>query len=154
METKFHLRARAVVFQDGKFLVNRIKGQNYVFLPGGHVEVGESIPAGLRREIMEETGMEANIKQYLGAIEQSWTEGDVRQWEVNHFFQVDIPQVQGAAEIISKEPRYEYLWITPDEFATLDLLPVPVRELLQEWATGDRTIFWASDMNKKPTDAS
>jgi 8-oxo-dGTP diphosphatase len=38
-------------------------------LPGGKVDPGETFDVGLRREIAEETGLEATVEQHLGSTQ-------------------------------------------------------------------------------------
>jgi len=56
METKWHLRTRAVIYQEGKFLAMQAKNPTHTFLMGGHVKIGESVTSALEREVLEESG--------------------------------------------------------------------------------------------------
>ena len=147
MTTKWHLRARAVIFHDGHFLVVRPKDGNYIFLIGGHVEEGESVPVALEREIAEEAGRKSEVNEYLGAIENAWMVDGVRQWEITHFFNVKIADIETRPDIISAEEGFDLIWVTPNEFEKLNLLPIPLRDFMKNWATGDGKIWWASTMD-------
>ncbi|HET6946222.1 MAG TPA: NUDIX domain-containing protein, partial [bacterium] len=59
--------------RDGRLLLAHFHGSDHTFLPGGHVEMGESIPAALRREFLEELRVKVGIGPYLGAVEHGWT---------------------------------------------------------------------------------
>jgi 8-oxo-dGTP pyrophosphatase MutT (NUDIX family) len=48
--------AAAIVDEEGRFLVIRRRDNGRWELPGGVLELGESIPAGVVREVHEETG--------------------------------------------------------------------------------------------------
>ena len=48
---------------------------NFYFLPGGHVEHGESVETSLLHELMEETGAHCKIKKFLGCLEYSFKSG-------------------------------------------------------------------------------
>jgi len=127
MNTKWHLRARAVVYHNGRFLVVNPKSEDYTFLIGGHVEEGESVPVALEREIMEGAGRKCEVKEYLGAIENAWVEDGVRQWEITHFFNVAIADVETHPDIIPAEEGFDLMWITPNEFEKRNLLPCQLR---------------------------
>jgi 8-oxo-dGTP pyrophosphatase MutT (NUDIX family) len=45
-----------------------------------HIEMGESAPAALAREIQEELGQARQVGSFLGAIENSWLAGDKSPW--------------------------------------------------------------------------
>ncbi|MEI8337557.1 MAG: NUDIX hydrolase [bacterium] len=63
---KFMIRCRAIIFHDGKLLVVRHnRDSSFVALPGGHLEQGEDVKECLRREIVEELGIEPEIGRLL-----------------------------------------------------------------------------------------
>lgn len=111
------------------------------------MEVGESVPVALEREIAEEAGRKCEIREYLGAIENAWMEDGVRQWEITHFFNVEIAEVEAHPDIIPAEEGFDLTWITSDEFEKMNLLPVPLRDLMKNWVRGDKKAWWASTMN-------
>ena len=54
------------IFKDGKFLMGRRKGahgEDTWSVPGGHLEFGEMIEDGARREVEEETQEENDIEK-------------------------------------------------------------------------------------------
>ncbi len=144
MQTNFHLRARALICHDGKVLAARPKGKNHTSLPGGHIENSEGTIIALRREMMEECGRLIENEHYLGVVEQSWIEDDVRQWEIVHYFSAEIPDLAIDMNIISQEKKLEFLWIAPEDFEKENFLPRAIRELIIAYLAGDRKIWWAS----------
>jgi ADP-ribose pyrophosphatase YjhB (NUDIX family) len=70
-----HLTAgvMALVVVDAQVLLARTTYDPTVWrLPGGYLEAGESPQSGLRREIMEELGCEADIRELAGIYYKSY----------------------------------------------------------------------------------
>lgn len=68
---KRRLAARAIVLNKGRLLAVKLKSYgdaiqgNYWCLPGGSIEIGEDLVAAVRREMIEETGIEPQIGNLL-----------------------------------------------------------------------------------------
>jgi ADP-ribose pyrophosphatase YjhB (NUDIX family) len=60
------LGARAVVVKDSKFLLVRQTYYKGWFLPGGAVDRGESFEEAVKRELLEECGIESKATMLLG----------------------------------------------------------------------------------------
>jgi 8-oxo-dGTP pyrophosphatase MutT (NUDIX family) len=57
---------------NGRLLVLQADGYGRMDLPGGHLRAGETVDAGLRREVLEETGMTLNSVKELGTVLVPW----------------------------------------------------------------------------------
>ncbi len=140
-EKKFHLRVRAIIRDGEHILAVKAKGLKYCFLPGGHHEIGESLPNALLREIKEEMGREATILQYLGVVENGWQKNDAYHQEINHVFEVTVPGMDAKANPASAEEKLEFLWVKPEDFELQDFRPLVIRTLIIKWLKGDKTIW-------------
>jgi 8-oxo-dGTP diphosphatase len=72
------LAVSAAVFRDGRALIIRRARApllGHFSLPGGGVEVGETLAAALARELMEEVGIEAEILAFNRHVEAIFPEG-------------------------------------------------------------------------------
>ena len=81
--TRPFLGVGALIFEDGKLLIVERASEpfkGYWSLPGGIVECGEKLVQGIRREVMEETGLE------------------VEPLSVFEIFERIIPDAEGKAE--------------------------------------------------------
>src|SRR3989344_2508708 len=68
--SKYSLRraARGILMNNGKIALLNVTKQNYHKLPGGGIEKGESVGEAFKREILEETGCDCEIKDQSGII--------------------------------------------------------------------------------------
>ena len=77
--------ASAVIVNDGgELLLQRRKDNDYWSLPGGVMELGESIAQTIVREVREETGLEVELTRLVGIYSDprhviAYTNGEVRQ---------------------------------------------------------------------------
>lgn len=56
----------AVIFNDGKILLQRRVDNGQWGLPGGSVEIGESVVQAIVREVKEETGLDVRVGRLIG----------------------------------------------------------------------------------------
>ena len=141
------LLARAVIEERGRFLIAHTKGASNTYLPGGHVEAGESLKHALGRELKEELGIEAEVGRYLGAIEHAWEDAAGDNHEISHFFQVSPSGANKDQHPESLEDHIEFSWLSPSEFAEHNLQPAPLRQLLANLDSQPHTIWYASTID-------
>ena len=141
--TSIHILTRGVISTAGHLLLARAKGAANTFLPGGHVELGESLAGALVREIAEEIGCAGKVSDYLGLVEHQWGEGPSRHHELNHVFAVSLEGVTDTTPLASREDHLEFLWVRPADLSQHNLLPVPLNDFIQRHGRGERGPFWA-----------
>ena len=117
--------ARGVCVSDGKALLCRAKGGGSTYLPGGHVEFGETSAAALAREMKEETGLDFRVGRFLGVQENSFLQHGERHCEVNLVYEMSLPEghVGGKAAVGAVEPWIEFEWRETDDLGAANLLP-------------------------------
>lgn len=131
--TAIEVIARAIIIRGAdELLVAREIGRDWVFLPGGHVEIGEPTEVALVREIREELGIEAKVTGFVGAVEHTYVDRGQQHHEINLVFTVETI---GPTE--SKEPHLEFDWIPIATVAEVDLRPEPVRAAVRKAAQGE-----------------
>ena len=63
--SNYRLSARALIIKDGKILLNEFDNGDYYNLPGGGVELDESLKDAVKREVLEESGMSVHINEMV-----------------------------------------------------------------------------------------
>ena len=120
----------ALIYDDkGHVLMIRThKWSNRWGIPGGKIERGESSEKALRREILEETGLElADLRFQL--VQDCIDSQEF--YAPAHFLLVNYTAVRAAGEVTLNEEAEEFQWIRPESaLAELDLNR-PTRTLLE-----------------------
>ncbi len=116
--------------QDGKILLCRAKGGATTYLPGGHVEFGETGRQALVREVKEEMGVDAETGAFLGVVENAFEQHGKPHAEVNLVYELKIPEATPARAL---EDWIAFEW---RDLAHLDdLLPTAFRRLSVDCTT-------------------
>ena len=117
--------ARGVCVADGKILLCRAKGGTTTYLPGGHIEFGETGRQALMREIKEELGLEASIGAFLGVVENTFLQHGKPHAEINLVYACALAE----GKVKALEDWIEFEWRPLDDLN--DLLPEAFRKLGQ-----------------------
>ncbi|HDX9588024.1 TPA: NUDIX domain-containing protein [Bacillus pseudomycoides] len=148
MKSQFHHIVRGILIKDGKLLVAHYKG-HHCFLPGGHIELGESVENALRREWEEEIGASCSIEKFLGVIENQWRDGDTLHYEINHVFKVNSDQLKVETPPKSRESHLEFYWIVPTEENLKSYKVMPdsaIQRLMKKIQEQDIETCWVSTL--------
>ena len=119
--------ARGVAVRDGKVLLCRAKGGQSTYLPGGHIEFGETGREALVREVKEELGTDSTAGEFLGVVENSFDQHGKRHCEINLVYRLDL--ASDAAE--SQEDWISFEWCALAELPKANLLPREMGDLLK-----------------------
>lgn len=82
----FRIAARGLVVENRQLLLVS-NDDEYWYLPGGHLEPGESLPACVEREIYEETGLEVRTGRLIHVLECKEVRANVHR--VHFYFQTE-----------------------------------------------------------------
>ncbi|MGR5063388.1 NUDIX domain-containing protein [Photobacterium sp. DNB22_13_2] len=141
----FHYVARGLIRDGDHILLVRAIGDNMTFLPGGHIEFGESAPVALARELGEEASIEASIGTFVGAVENEWLLDGQPQAEINLIFEVETC-LSYRQLVVSNEPHLEFLWVPCAEIEQWNLFPESLRQLVSHNQT-PKQAFWGSGIS-------
>ena len=120
-----NLRVGAIIMREGRFLMVGNERNDYLYSVGGRIKFGETAEEAVRREVLEETGVELEIDR-LGFVHEN-------------YFMGDAPYSRG-------KPIYEMSWYffmkTPEDFA-------PVSESFAEGKGRERLVWVSPDEDRK-----
>ena len=116
-DVEFNYRVAAVILRGDEVLLQRIGDAEWWCLPGGRVDELESGLDALRREVIEEIGLEPVPQRLLWVVENFFVHKGIRYHEASLYFLATLPD--GCEPYAAREP-----WTT----AELDGTP-----LLFQW---------------------
>ena len=126
--------ARGVCIVGGHVLLCRPKKGGYTYLPGGHIEFGEKGAEALRREVMEEAGLEAKVGEMVGVVESQFTQNGRPHAEISLVYDMAIDglghlgNLAGPPDVKSQENWIEFLWWPVDRLDEANLLPPEMKK--------------------------
>lgn len=119
-----HIRLRAIIEHEGKMLLVQGKQRTHWALPGGHLEEGESLPDAMRREIIEELGVEPVLGKILYVYQLFFDNGEE---SLEFFYEVtngqDFLHVDRSKTSHGEHELAEHAFLDPSEPTELDILP-------------------------------
>ena len=81
-------------------------------IPGGHVELGETSEEALKREIMEETGLEIDQIEFIGWQDAVYPKSFHKK---RHFVFLDFCARMSGGTVTKSDEMSEYVWVKPEE---------------------------------------
>ena len=149
-EDKFNYRVAGVIIRRGHVLVCREDRDDFVYLPGGRVEIGEASDVSLAREIREELHCAGDVGRLLYSVENFFELEGVHFHEIGKYYTVNLPDdfpfpdaslagestTDQAPAFVSDDEghvlRFYWVKIEPDALAGINLLPVWIRARLDD----------------------
>ncbi|MGQ9624411.1 MAG: NUDIX hydrolase [Candidatus Bathycorpusculaceae bacterium] len=121
----------AVIVLDGKILLEKRKsepGRGKWSIPGGLVELGESVKKAVVREVREETGLEVENPELIDVVDDIIVDdnGEIKY----HFIILDYFVKLGGGELNAADDAEELRWVPLAEAEKYDLTKT-LREFLK-----------------------
>lgn len=107
----------------GRILLIRRTDNDLYAIPGGALEVGETLTQAVQREVTEETGIAVDVTSLIGVFSNpqhiiEFTDGEVRQE-----FSICFRARPIGGNLRTSEESNEVLWVTPADLDSLNLHP-------------------------------
>ncbi len=134
----FDLRVAAIVVNNGKVLTQKREEGNYYYLPGGKVQMGEKFKTALKREFIEETGLDdLVIGELKGIVENFYTNYEIKSHSVNIYFMCELENDSKLLTVdemkgIEKGKKLIYKWIDLDSETLKELRPVSAQDIAKD----------------------
>lgn len=122
-KAQFRIGVFGVIMEDGKVLLGRRRDIDWWNLPGGGMELGETVDEALRREVLEETGLVVRVGRLVGVYSKP------QKQEVVLTF---LCAVEGGMLVETEEIR-ECRYFAPDDLPT-NTLPKHAERVRDAWA--------------------
>jgi 8-oxo-dGTP pyrophosphatase MutT (NUDIX family) len=135
--------ANVAIFNDvGQVLLTRRQDNGLWCLPGGHMDLGESIDQTARREAQEETGLTVQIERLVGLYSSYYPAGTFGDESPAHAILIALFRAQATGGNLNLNPEVtEFGWFDPDRLPE-DLIPQHMRRV-QDAADESQTVIIA-----------
>jgi ADP-ribose pyrophosphatase len=126
----------AVIVEDGRVLLIK-RGKAPLFgewsIPGGMLELGETLREGAEREALEETGLVVRATDLLGVFDRIVPAAQVageEQRTLYHYVLIDFLCDRVSGDVLAAADASDARWFTPNEVEELSL-PEDTRQIIQ-----------------------
>lgn len=143
MAPQIELIVRGLMLEQGHLLLCQNRKHSYYFLPGGHVEFGETPHAALAREFAEECGLGIRVGELMLTHDHRFNRPSGPRHEVNLVFLVERehpPAANALTMVESREAKIAFEWVSEAKLGEIELRPAGLRAWLQ-----DRSRRWMSE---------
>ena len=147
---RFNHRIAGLGFRDGHVLVHRAVHEPFWTFPGGTAEIGETSEETLKREMVEELGVEVTVTRLLWIVE-NFFHYEQRDWhELGLYYLMEIPPQFPfrPEEIIHRvedgDNHLEFKWMpaTRKALTELDIPPYFIADEIEALPATPRHLVW------------
>jgi ADP-ribose pyrophosphatase YjhB (NUDIX family) len=139
--TRIEVIARGIMFHGERVLLCQNRKHGYFYLPGGHVESGETAAAALAREMQEEAAIGVAVGRVVLVEEHLFVQGGKSRHEINVYFSMST--TADPTGIRSVEDQIAFAWVAVTDLEHTDIRPAHSRDVVCAAASGS-VLPWRS----------
>ena len=128
--TVFGVRATALIVQNRKLLVTEDKSKYYTI--GGAIQVNERTEDAVVREVREELGVKAEVRQLAFVVENRFEQDGVSYHNIELHYLVDLLE-DAPLTMQEGEKTQPCEWIDLDKLEYFQLVPAFLKTALPDW---------------------
>lgn len=153
--TQFNYRIAALVLDGTRILVHQEEGERFWTVPGGRCEILEDSKETLRREMLEELGVEAEIGPLVWVVENFFRR-EGRDWhEIAFYFRVGLPagcplyDHEGPFPGVEEGKNLTFVWIPIEKAGEITLFPEFLRTRLDSLPQQTEHLVWKDSEERR-----
>ncbi|MDO9415117.1 NUDIX hydrolase [Pararhizobium sp.] len=147
---RFNYRIAGLGFRDRHVLVHRATHELFWTFPGGRAEIGETSAETLKREMVEELGVEVTVGRLLWMVENFFRYEARAYHQVGLYYLMDVPETfpfrpdEIVHRIADGKSDLEFKWVkaTTASLRALNIPPYFIAEQIEMLPETPQHIIW------------
>ena len=143
---------KVIVIKDEKILLIKYiseSGVVYYELPGGGQEQFEEMEDTARREFLEETGLNINIRRFAAIAEEIFRDEALRRYypnyahRIHHIYMADLisDDIRVEKDIVLDKNQIGCEWVPIEQISKIYLIPQQIREHFNEVINSNHPVY-------------
>lgn len=149
----FRYRAGAILIYDDKMLFVRSKINNYYYIIGGGVHLGEASEKCVEREMYEESGMKAKADD-LAVVCENFFKGDGGKIKgldchtIEFYYRMTVSEEEYRKCKSCTDDNEELVWLSIEEIEHAQIKPTIIKERIKEILMNSTTIHVVEERDR------
>lgn len=126
VSVKFNFRVAVMAYNDNKILLQRNSKDPFYSLIGGRVQLGESSLTAVKREVLEEVGIEVKDSEVklINVVENFFTYNNTKYHELLYIYRLENEEINAMDNFktLDKDDSFNE-WFSIEEIENLDIRP-------------------------------
>lgn len=150
----FRYRAGALIVNDNRMLFVKCKFQDYYYVIGGGVKLGESSGDCIKRELLEEAGISVQTER-LAVVCENFFRNDIsgskevmdcHTIEFYYLVRLDDCELDNIKNITDEGE--ELVWIPLDNISTINIKPTFIKESISQIISSSEILHYIEETDR------